>query len=273
MSAVRDTTKHVRRHDDTPDTDADFRRLAGLPEGPERELLIEGLVEAWLPMAHRLARRFRARGEQLEDLEQVAALGLVKAVDRYDPSQGPFQSYAVPSIVGEVKRHFRDHSWHVHVPRRVQELRNKVRVAVRELTVTADDRSPTIARIAAHAGLTEEEVLTGMEAIESFRALSLDAQLQAGQDDFSLADTLGQTEGSYDTVLDRETVKPHLADLPERERRILHLRFFHDMTQARIGEELGISQMHVSRLIKHACTQVREQVHDDAARRPLGVAA
>jgi RNA polymerase sigma-B factor len=273
MSAARQDTKRARGHEDTPDTAADFRRLAGLPEGTERELLIESIVRAWLPMAHRLARRFRARGEQLEDLEQVAALGLLKAVDRYDPAQGPFQPYAVPSIVGEIKRHFRDHSWHVHVPRRVQELRNKVRAAIRELAVTADDRSPTVARIAAHAGLREEDVLTGMEAIDSFRALSLDAQLQAGQEDFSLADTLGRAEGGYDAVIDREAVKPHLAGLPERERRILHLRFFHDMTQARIGEELGISQMHVSRLIKNACSRVREQVHDEAAQRPVGVAA
>jgi RNA polymerase sigma-B factor len=266
MNAPADRTDRARRHD-APDTAADFAYLSGLPEGPEREAVTERLVAAWLPMAHRLARRFRNRGETLEDLEQVAALGLFKAVDRYDPARGThFEPYAIPTIVGEVKRHFRDHTWDLHVPRRVQEVRNKTRTAVRELSTWADDRLPTVAQIAEHAELSEEDVLTGMEAIDSFRALSLDAQTgRPGQDDYSLADTLGQAEGRYDTVDARESVKPHLADLPDRERRILHMRFFHDMTQSRIGEELGISQMHVSRLLQHACTQVREQIEDAAA--------
>ncbi len=266
MNAARDRAGRARRpHDDAPDTAADFARLADLPEGPEREVLIEGLVQAWLPMAHRLARRYRNRGEALEDLEQVAALGLFKAVDRYDPDRGtPFEPYAIPTVVGEIKRHFRDHTWDIHVPRRVQELRNKVRVSIRELALTDADRSPTVAQIAEHAELSAEEVLTGMEALESFRALSLDAQLGAGDDDYSLADTLGAPEGRYDTVIARESVKPCLACLPEREQRILDLRFFHDMTQSKIGEELGISQMHVSRLLTHACKQVREQVEADS---------
>jgi RNA polymerase sigma-B factor len=275
--AVR-TERARRRHEDTPDTAADFARLAGLTAGPEREALKEKLVAAWLPMAHRLARRFRNRGEIQEDLEQVAALGLFKAVDRYDPARGaPFEPFAIPTITGEIKRHFRDYTWDLHVPRRVQEIRNKVRTAARELAVADLDRSPTVAQIAAHVRMSEEEVLTGMGAIDSFRALSLDAQMgrPGSEDDYSLAGLIGQDEGRYDTVLARESVKPHLADLPERERRILHLRFFHDMSQSRIGEELGISQMHVSRLLKRACTQVREQVEADAGsvREPAEAAA
>ncbi|UGY93050.1 SigB/SigF/SigG family RNA polymerase sigma factor [Streptomyces gobiensis] len=266
-TTVGRTERARRRHDDAPDTTADFGRLAGLPAGPERETLLESVVEAWLPMAHRLARRFRNRGETLEDLEQVAAMGLLKAVGHYDPERGvPFEPYAIPTIVGEIKRHFRDHTWDIHVPRRVQELRNKVRTAIRELAVADLDRYPTIGEIAEHAQMSNEDVLTGMEAIDSFRALSLDAQLgRPGQDDdYSLADILGQSEGRYDAVIARESVKPALAGLPEREKRILHLRFFQDMTQSRIGEELGISQMHVSRLASHACKKVREQVEAEA---------
>ncbi|MCF6525237.1 SigB/SigF/SigG family RNA polymerase sigma factor [Streptomyces sp. JJ36] len=253
-----------RAHHDAPDTERDFARLAGLPEGEERERLKQELVSAWLPMAHRLATRYRDRGENLDDLKQVAAIGLVKAVDRYDPAHGnAFESYAVPTIVGEIKRHFRDHTWDVHVPRRVQELRNRVRTAIRELSALRGGRYPTVAETAEHARLSEEEVLTGMEALESFRTLSLDAQLTSRDDDYSLLDTLGATEAGYDHVLYREAVKPEIEQLPERERRILYLRFFHDMPQARIGDELGISQMHVSRLLNRTCTRIRDAVEHD----------
>lgn len=264
MTAVQERTTR-RLHDDAPDTAVDFERLAGLPAGPERDALVEFLAEAWLPMAHRLARRFRNRGERLEDLEQVSAMGLLKAVERFDPDRGgAFEPYAIPTIVGEVKRHFRDHSWDLQVPRRVQELRNKVRASIRELSALEGD-APTVARVGEHAGLSSEDVLAGMEALESFRALSLDAQLNAGEGDYSLADTLGLPESGYDAVIARESVKPALARLPEREKNVLNLRFFHDMTQSGIAEELGISQMHVSRLITRACKQVRSQVEDGPA--------
>jgi RNA polymerase sigma-B factor len=250
-----------RRHHDAPDTAQDFARLAATPDGPERESLKQELAAAWLPMAHRLATRYRNRGENLDDLRQVAAMGLMKAVARYDPQSGnAFESYAVPTVVGEIKRHFRDHTWDVHVPRRVQELRNKVRASVRELANTLGDTAPTVAQIAARSGLSEEEVLTGLEAMDSFSSLSLDAQLTTGEDGYSLLDTLGEAEPSYDRILYRESVKPEIERLPERERRILYLRFFCDMTQARIGSELGISQMHVSRLLSRACAAVREGV-------------
>jgi RNA polymerase sigma-B factor len=254
------TTSTRRPHDDAPDTAALFARLAELDDGPERDAVRDELVEAWLPMAHRIASRFRDRGESVEDLRQVAALGLVKAVDRFDPSRGAFESYAVPTITGEVKRHFRDRMWALRVPRRVQELRNRVRVARRELTQNPGSPEPTVAAIAEHTGLSEEEVAAGLEALESFSTLSLDAELSAGDDGYSLADTHGDTDASYDVVVDREAAKEGLRRLPERERAILYMRFFEDMTQSRIADRLGISQMHVSRLISRSCARVRDEV-------------
>ncbi|WP_128378899.1 RNA polymerase sigma factor SigF [Streptomyces cavernae] len=253
-------------HDDAPDTAEDFRRLATLPPGPQRDTLRDQIVEAWLPMAERLAGRFRSRGESFEDLRQVAALGLVKAVDRYDPDRGnAFESYAVPTVTGEIKRHFRDHMWTLHVPRRVQDLRNRVRFACQDLSQTISGRRPTVAEIAQHAHMSEDDVRIGLEALESFTALSLDAELPGSEDGYSLSDALGTTDPALDVVVDREAVKPRLAALPERERAILYMRFFGDMTQSRIAEQLGISQMHVSRLITRCCDRLREQVLSDAA--------
>ncbi|OLZ73665.1 RNA polymerase subunit sigma [Streptomyces sp. IMTB 2501] len=254
-----DTAPALRTHDDAPDTAELFARLAGLGDGPERNAVRGELVTAWLPMAHRIAGRFRDRGESVEDLRQVAALGLVKAVDRFDPSRGAFESYAVPTVTGEVKRHFRDRMWALRVPRRVQELRNRVRLARRELAQHPGSPEPTVTAIAAHTGLTEDEVGAGLEALESFSTLSLDAELSAGDDGCSLADTLGTTDTSYDVVVDREAAKAGLRRLPERERAILYMRFFEDMTQSRIADRLGISQMHVSRLISRSCARVRDE--------------
>ncbi|EPH42330.1 RNA polymerase sigma factor SigF [Streptomyces aurantiacus] len=255
-------------HDDAPDTAAAFRRLCEMPHGPERDALRGEIVQAWLPMAERLAGRFRNRGEALDDLRQVAALGLVKAVDRYDPERGnAFESYAVPTVTGEIKRHFRDHMWTLHVPRRVQDLRNRVRFACQDLSQVSG-RAPTIAEIADKARMSEEDAATGLEALDSFTALSLDAELPGSDDGYALRDTLGGADPALDVVVDREAVKPCLARLPERERTILYMRFFGDMTQSRIAEHLGISQMHVSRLISRCCGRVRDEVLREAARHP-----
>lgn len=260
-------TAHRRPFDDTPDTEEAFRRLASLPEGRQRDMLRDDIVVAWLPMAERLAGRFRDRGESDEDLRQVAALGLVKAVDRYDPGRGhAFESYAVPTVTGEIKRHFRDHLWVLHVPRRVQNLRNRVRSACRDLTGGVSDRLPGVAEIAEHARLSEEDVRAGLEALESFSALSLDVGPR-GVDGQSLGDRLGTADPALDVVVDREAVKPLLTALPERERAILYLRFFKDMSQSSIAEEFGISQMHVSRLISRSCRRIREEVLRDTAER------
>ncbi len=255
-------------HDDAPDTAEDFRRLVALPDGPERQELRGRVISAWLPMAERLALRFRNRGENLEDLQQVAAMGLVKAVDRYDPAHGnAFESFAVPTVIGEIKRHFRDHMWGVHVPRRVQELRNRVRAARQELTSSIDDHGPTPEQIAEHTGMPVEDVLLGSQALNSFSPLSLDAELQNSDDGCSLADTLGTPEAGFDLVVAREAVKPYLTKLPEREKEILYLRFFRDMTQSRIAERLGLSQMHVSRIISRTCRQIADRIGESRGER------
>ncbi|MEU6391570.1 RNA polymerase sigma factor SigF [Streptomyces sp. NPDC046939] len=267
-SAPVNPVKPGRRHphDDAPDTAEAFAKLSDMPDGPDRDQLRHGVVEAWLPMAERLAGRFRNRGESYDDLRQVAAMGLVKAVDRYDPARGnAFESYAVPTVTGEIKRHFRDHMWTLHVPRRVQDLRNRVRFAQQELAGNITGRAPTVPEIAEHADLTEDEVATGLEALESFTALSLDAELPGSDDGYSLSDALGGADPALDTVIDREAVKPRIAALPERERQILYMRFFGDMTQSSIAEQLGISQMHVSRLISRCCDRLRDEVLADAA--------
>jgi RNA polymerase sigma-B factor len=261
---------HRHRHHDRPDTAAAFERAAELPDGPERNELHHEIICAWLPMAGRLARQFRNRGESLEDLEQVARLGLVKAVMRYDPDKSTvFESYAVPTIVGEVKRHFRDHLWGVHVPRHVQELRNRVRAAQKELTHGLDEPPADVERLAERTRLTPEEVRTGLTALECFSVLSLDAELtgtSGGHDGGghggggpSLVDTLGKAEPAFERVVERESVRDGLRELPDREKRILYLRFFHNMTQHQIADSLGISQMHVSRLLTRTCSNLREQ--------------
>jgi len=251
-------------HDDAPDTAGSFERLRKLPDGPQRRQLRDELVRAWLPMAERIAVRFKGRGESLEDLYQVAALGLVKAVDHYDPARGhAFEAYAVPTVTGEIKRHFRDHMWTLHVPRRVQDLRNRVRQSVKELSQTTPGRAPTVAEIARHAHLSEAEVRTGMEALECFSALSLDAEMP-GTDGYALADALGDPDPAYDVVVDRVAVGPCIRALPERERTILYLRFFRGMTQSRIAQQLGISQMHVSRLLSGCFDELREELLAEA---------
>jgi RNA polymerase sigma-70 factor (sigma-B/F/G subfamily) len=262
------------QHDDTPDTAADFERIVSLPEGDEKEQVRQQVVRAWMPMAERLAQRYRNRGENLEDLRQVASLGLVKAVARYDPARGSaFESFAVPTIVGEIKRHFRDHMWGLHVPRRVQELRNRVRLSRRELSLEMGGSSPSVAQIAQHSRLSEEDVLVGMEALESYSTLSLDAELPGADDGYALVDTLGDVEPGFDRVVYRESVKPKLERLPERERRILYMRFFCDMTQSRIADKLGISQMHVSRLISRTCDRIHDEVEAEAEVQPARAGA
>ncbi|MFC9316509.1 SigB/SigF/SigG family RNA polymerase sigma factor [Streptomyces nigra] len=263
MSAPTRTKQHP--HDDAPDTARAFERLVTLPDGPERKALKDELIRSWLPMAERIAVRFKGRGESLEDLYQVAALGLVKAVEHYDPARGhAFEAYAVPTITGEIKRHFRDHMWTLHVPRRVQDLRNRVRNSAKELSQSTPGREPNLAEIAAHAHLTEQEVRTGMEALECFSALSLEAEMP-GTDGYALGDAIGGPDPGYEVVVDRVSVEPCLRRLPERERTILYLRFFGGMTQSRIAQQLGISQMHVSRLLSGCFAQLREELLKEAA--------
>ncbi|MFM9370466.1 SigB/SigF/SigG family RNA polymerase sigma factor [Streptomyces sp. Da 82-17] len=254
----RQASRRRHPHDDAPATHDLFVRFHGLEPGHERDLLCEELLQAWLPMAHRIAGRFRGKGEALEDLQQIAALGLLKALQGYDPERGAFESYAVPTITGELRRHFRDHAWDVHVPRRVQDLRNTVRTARRELALRPGSPEPTVAQLARHTGLSEQAVLDGQRALNSYRAISLDAE-PAREDGLSLAETLGAPDPAYDLVVDRLAAKPGIEKLPRRERTVLYLRFFEGLTQSRIAEQIGVSQMQVCRLIAQTCSRIREQ--------------
>jgi RNA polymerase sigma-B factor len=255
-----------RRREDPAGSDDLFRRMRAAGQGGEREACRERLILVWLPMAKRLAGRYRRRGEALEDLQQVAVVGLIKAVDRYDPARGhAFASYAVPTINGEIRRHFRDHLWGVHVPRSVQELRNRVRKACQELDGGRTVLMPSVAVLAARTGLSEGEVRTGLAALGSFSMLSLDLALEGEAAGGGLGERAGVPDPGFDRVVDREAVRPVLRSLPARERAILFMRFFKDMKQAEIAAVLGISQMHVSRLLSGVCAQVRAAALEERA--------
>ena len=236
-----------------------FIRLAAMPEDdPGRGRLRDELVEAHLPLVEYLARRFRNRGEPLDDLIQVATIGLIKSVDRFDLERGvEFSTYATPTIVGEIKRHFRDKGWAIRVPRRLQELKLSLTKATSELS-QKNGRSPTVAELAKHLQMTEEEILEGLESANAYSAVSLDAPDGGDDDSPAVADSLGIVDESLEGVEYRESLKPLLERLPPREKRILLLRFFGNMTQSQIAAELGISQMHVSRLLARTLAQLRE---------------
>lgn len=223
------------------------------------------LVALHMPLVHFLAQRYRDRGETLEDLVQVGAVGLIKSVDRYDPLRGvAFSTFATPTILGEIKRHFRDRTWMVRVPRHLKELRSLLMTAREELSHQLS-RSPTIAELAAHMELTEDEVLEGLDAANAYSATSLDAPGEAeGSTGISREDQLGAADAGLDLVEMRHCVAPLLDALPERERRIIFLRFFRDKTQVEIAAELGISQMHVSRLLSQTLSRLHEKVTAEA---------
>jgi RNA polymerase sigma-B factor len=255
-------TTAPQRHS-APDREAAralFVRLAQLPEGsPERVELRNQLVRMHIPLVEHLARRFRNRGEPLDDLTQVATIGLIKSVDRFDPERGvEFSTYATPTIVGEIKRHFRDKGWAVRVPRRLQELRLSLTTATSELS-QRHGRSPTVHELAEHLGISEEEVLEGLESANAYSTLSLDVP-DTDDESPAVADTLGAEDDALEGVEYRESLKPLLAQLPQREQRILVLRFFRNMTQSQIAAEVGISQMHVSRLLARTLAQLREKL-------------
>ena len=225
----------------------------------------EQLVERYLPLARRLARRYQRAEEPLEDLVQVACLGLIKAIDRFDiEREVVFSSYAVPTILGELKRHFRDRTWSVRVPRDLQELALRVDRTVTRLSV-GKHRSPSVGEIAEAVGASEEQVLEALEAAGAYRAGSLDAPrvVQGVPDGESLADTLGEEESGFRRAEERATLEPLLARISARERVVLELRFGEDLTQAEIGERIGVSQMQVSRLIRQALARLRGGLGDE----------
>ena len=236
-----------------------FEQLATLPDGDDERLRIRGeLVELHLPLVEYLARRFRNRGEWLDDLTQVATIGLIKSIDRFDLARGvEFSTYATPTIVGEIKRHFRDKGWAVRVPRRLQELKLALTKAIGDLA-QREGRAPTVSELAAHLQMSEEEVLEGLESANAYSTVSLDAPDSGDEDAPAVADSLGMVDDALEGVEYRESLKPLLEQLPPREKKILLLRFFGNMTQSQIAAELGISQMHVSRLLARTLAQLRE---------------
>jgi RNA polymerase sigma-B factor len=237
-----------------------FDKLAALPSGSrEHALLRERLVTEHLPVAEHIARRFSRHGAPEDDVIQVARIGLIKAVDRFDPSLGhDFMSFAVPTVMGEVRRHFRDTGWSVRVPRRLKELALTVNSASTELAQVLG-RAPTPSELAGHLGVPKEEVFEALEATGAHHASSLDRELTDRPDAPSLADTLGEDDRELADAEARETVYPLLRSLPERERRIVVLRFFGNLTQSQIAQKVGLSQMHVSRLLSQSLDRLRKK--------------
>jgi RNA polymerase sigma-B factor len=210
----------------------------------------EQVIERFMPLARRLAGRYRHTGEAQEDLEQVAYYGLIKAVDRYDPALGSFVRYAVPNIMGELKRHFRDKGWSMHVPRSLQERSLRVSQATDVLS-TRLGRSPTPRDVAAHTGLSLDEVIDALDAASAYSPAALEAPLASTDDGArTLGDTLGSDDEHYEMIELGEAVAPTWRALPQREREIVKLRFLDDLTQSEIAAKIGISQMHVSRLLR-----------------------
>jgi RNA polymerase sigma-B factor len=210
-----------------------------------------------MPLAQRLARTFQGRGEELDDLSQVAMLGLIKAADRFDPRRGvAFEKFAVPTILGELKKHFRDSAWSLHVTRRMQELHLEISRAQPVLTQELG-RSPTVADLAEHLGLTEAEVTTGLDCGAAYNTRSLNSPVNVDDGATELGELLGDADEQMESVPDRQALRQHVAELPERHQRILYLRFFCDLTQSQIARRLGISQMHVSRLLAQSLGALR----------------
>jgi RNA polymerase sigma-B factor len=234
--------------------------MAALPPGhPDRPGLRDRAIEAWLPLAHRLAGRYARRGELADDLRQTACVGLIKAVDGFDPDRGAeFVGYAIPTVLGEIRRYYRDRTWSVRAPRRLQEMRLAIERAQAELGHSLQ-RSPTVADLAAHLEVSEEAVLEGLETSYAYRAVSLSAPV--GDDSgHELGDVLGSCDHGYDLVEFHVALPPAMACLTDRERRIIALRFFGNLTQACIAEQIGVSQMHVSRILAGALGKLRRQL-------------
>jgi RNA polymerase sigma-B factor len=224
----------------------------------------EKLIEQYMSLVRSLARRYSYRGEQLEDLVQIGAIGLIKAIDRFDINRGvELTTYATPNIIGEIKRHFRDKGWSVRVPRGLQELNVRLSRLIEQLTVQLG-RSPTIPELAKAAGVEEEEVLEALESGRAYSSLSLSVGGGGGDDDdLDPLESIGTEEHQYEVSEDRAVLAPGFKALDERERKILQLRFFDGLTQSQIAQQVGISQMHVSRLIRRSLEKIREAIDVD----------
>lgn len=220
----------------------------------------EQLIERYMSLVRSLARRYASRGEQLDDLIQIGAIGLIKAIDRFDINRGvELTTYATPNIIGEIKRHFRDHGWAVRVPRGLQELSIQLMKVVENLTGELG-RSPTIAELAEATGASEEEVLEALETGRAYSPLSLSVGSSGDDDELDPLESLGDDDHEYEVTEDRAVLEPGLRVLDERERMILQLRFYEGLTQSQIAQRVGISQMHVSRLIRRALEKARNEI-------------
>jgi len=241
-----------------------LRQLARVPEDdPCRAPLRERAIEAWLPLGRHLAQRFHGRGEPLDDLVQIATVGLIKAIDRFDPEYGnDFAAYAVPTIVGEIKRHFRDRTWDVRVPRRLQELKLDINEATSTLSQQLG-RSPTVSDIAEYLQRPEDEVLEGLDSARAYSAVSLQTLVGNGEDGTELGDLFGVEDHELALAEFRASLGPALEALGPREQKIVILRFFGNLTQTQIAERVGISQMHVSRLLVRSLATLRGHLTED----------
>ncbi|MFW6695825.1 RNA polymerase sigma factor SigF [Streptomyces sp. MAR4 CNX-425] len=235
-----------------------FERLLTLEEGTHEYSYVRNtLIELNLALVKFAASRFRSRSEPMEDIIQVGTIGLIKAIDRFEPDRGvEFPTFAMPTIIGEIKRFFRDTSWSVRVPRRLQELRLDLAKAGDELAQLLD-RAPTVDELAERLGIGRDEVVEGMAASNAYTASSLDAQPEEDDSESALADRIGYEDHGLEGIEYVESLKPLIAELAPRDRKILSLRFVANMTQSEIGEELGISQMHVSRLLSRTLVRLR----------------
>ena len=222
----------------------------------------DDLVRLHLPLVEHCARRFRNRGEPYEDLVQVGTIGLIKSVDRFDTDRGvEFSTYATPTVIGEIKRHFRDKGWAIRVPRRLQELRMQINSANAELTQSLG-RSPRASELAERIGCTVEDIVEGLESSNAYSTLSLDAGAESDDSPPSMLDSMGIDDAGLEHVEMRESIRPMLDQLPPREKQILLLRFFKNMTQSQIATEVGVSQMHVSRLLTKTLDTMRAALQD-----------
>lgn len=244
----------------TRSPDSDRELLKRYHEGGDTSAR-EQLVQRHLPLVRSLARRYAGRGESLEDIEQVGAIGLLKAIDRYDlEREVSLTTYATPNVVGEIKRHFRDKGWAIRVPRGLQELNAKMSGTIERLTIKFE-RSPTIAEIAVELETTPEQVLEAMEAGSAYSTVSLSSGPGGGDDDdFDPMESIGAEDSEYERTEQRASLEPALEALPEREREILRMRFEDGLTQTQIAEKIGISQMHVSRLIRKSLSRMRDHL-------------
>ena len=231
--------------------------------GASRDQARDDLVHLHLPLVEHCARRFRNRGEPFEDLVQVGTIGLIKSIDRFDSDRGvEFSTYATPTIIGEIKRYFRDKGWAIRVPRRLQELRMQIGAATAELTQSLG-RSPTPRELAENIGCSVEEIVEGIESSNAYSTLSLDATDDSDDGSPSMLDAIGVDDEALEHVEIRESIKPLLDRLDPREKKILLLRFFRNMTQSQIAEEIGVSQMHVSRLLSRTLQHLRTSLETE----------